>query len=49
VRASGRWKDEAVLADVGDQGADGFLQGFRARAFPADAILSRRRPTRASG
>lgn len=40
VRATGRWKDEGVLADVGDQGADGFLQGFLRGRFPADAILS---------
>ena len=40
VRQSGRWKDEGVLADVGDQGADGFLQGFLRGRFPADAILS---------
>src|SRR5688572_26031466 len=40
VRACGRWPDEGVLADVGDQGADGFLQGFLRGRFPADAILS---------
>ncbi len=40
VRATGRWKEESVLADVGDQGADGFLQGFLRGRFPADAILS---------
>jgi len=40
VRATGRWKDESVLADVGDQGADGFLQGFLRGRFPEDAILS---------
>jgi len=40
VRATGRWKEESVLADVGDQGADGFLQGFLRGRFPDDAILS---------
>jgi 3'(2'), 5'-bisphosphate nucleotidase len=40
LRASGRWQDEATLADVGDQAADGFLQGFLRGRFPADAILS---------
>jgi len=40
VRATGRWPDEGVLADIGDQGADGFLQGFLRGRFPADAILS---------
>lgn len=40
VRATGRWKEESILADVGDQGADGFLQGFLRGRFPNDAILS---------
>lgn len=40
VRACGRWTETGVLADVGDQGADGFLQGFLRGRFPADAILS---------
>jgi 3'(2'), 5'-bisphosphate nucleotidase len=40
VRATGRWTEEGVLADVADQGADGFLQGFLRGRFPADAILS---------
>ncbi len=40
VRATGRWREEGVLADVGDQGADGFLQGFLRGRFPDDAILS---------
>ncbi|MCY2958929.1 MAG: 3'(2'),5'-bisphosphate nucleotidase CysQ [Planctomycetota bacterium] len=40
VRATGRWKEEGILADVGDQGADGFLQGFLRGRFPDDAILS---------
>ncbi|MBL8861222.1 MAG: 3'(2'),5'-bisphosphate nucleotidase CysQ [Planctomycetes bacterium] len=40
LRASGRWPGESTLADVGDQAADGFLQGFLRGRFPADAILS---------
>ncbi len=40
VRATGRWTETSVLADVGDQGADGFLQGFLRGRFPDDAILS---------
>jgi len=40
VRATGRWKEESLLADIGDQGADGFLQGFLRGRFPNDAILS---------
>ncbi len=40
LRATGRWKDEPVLADVGDQAADGFLQGFVRGRYPQDGILS---------
>ncbi len=40
LRATGRWTDPAILADVGDQAADGFLQGFLRGRFPGDAILS---------
>src|SRR5258708_1516830 len=40
LRASGRWKDGATLADVGDQAADGFLQGFVRGRYPHDGILS---------
>jgi 3'(2'), 5'-bisphosphate nucleotidase len=40
LRASGRWKDEPLLADVGDQAADGFLQGFVRGRYPQDGILS---------
>ena len=33
LRHSGRWKAEDVLADIGDQACDGFLQGMlRGRA-----------------
>ena len=39
LRDSGRWKD-ALLADVGDQAADGFLQGFLRGRYPDDGILS---------
>ncbi len=39
VRATGRWKDDA-LADVADQGADGFLQGLVRGRYPDDGILS---------
>lgn len=39
LRASGRWKD-AMLADVGDQAADGFLQGLVLGRHPDDGILS---------
>jgi 3'(2'), 5'-bisphosphate nucleotidase len=39
LRATGRWKDD-VLADVGDQAADGFLQGLVQGRYPDDGILS---------
>ena len=40
LRASGRWKQESLLADIGDQAADGFLQGFVRGRYPSDGILS---------
>lgn len=40
LRASGRWKEEGQLADIGDQAADGYLQGLIQGRFPGDAILS---------
>jgi 3'(2'), 5'-bisphosphate nucleotidase len=39
LRRSGRWEG-AVLGDVADQAADGFLQGIRAGRYPEDGILS---------
>lgn len=39
LRSSGRWK-ESMLADVGDQAADGFLQGLVRGRYPEDGILS---------
>jgi 3'(2'), 5'-bisphosphate nucleotidase len=39
LRASGRWQGDA-LADVGDQAADGFLQGLVQGRHPDDGILS---------
>lgn len=40
LRATGRWKESTVMADIGDQAADGFLQGFIRGRFPEDGILS---------
>ncbi|MCZ6597255.1 MAG: 3'(2'),5'-bisphosphate nucleotidase CysQ [Planctomycetota bacterium] len=40
LRESGRWEDERLLGDIGDQAADGFLQGFVRGRYPADGILS---------
>ena len=39
LRATGRWSGE-MLADVGDQAADGYLQGLVRGARPDDGILS---------
>jgi 3'(2'), 5'-bisphosphate nucleotidase len=39
IRATGRWTGD-TLADVGDQGADGFLQGLVRGRYPDDGILS---------
>ncbi|MBK7642384.1 MAG: 3'(2'),5'-bisphosphate nucleotidase CysQ [Planctomycetes bacterium] len=40
LRATGRWTQEPTLADIGDQAADGFLQGFVRGRYPQDGILS---------
>jgi 3'(2'), 5'-bisphosphate nucleotidase len=40
LRASGRWEDPKTIGDVGDQAADGFLQGFIRGRYPDDGILS---------
>ncbi|MCA8977296.1 MAG: 3'(2'),5'-bisphosphate nucleotidase CysQ [Planctomycetes bacterium] len=40
LRASGRWPDEKVLGDIGDQAADGYLQGYLRGRYPDDGILS---------
>ncbi|MGH9324029.1 MAG: 3'(2'),5'-bisphosphate nucleotidase CysQ [Vicinamibacteria bacterium] len=39
LRRSGRWEGE-LLGDVGDQAADGYLQGILAGRFPEDGVLS---------
>jgi 3'(2'), 5'-bisphosphate nucleotidase len=39
LRKSGRWTD-GVLADIGDQAADGLLQGLIRGRYPDDGILS---------
>lgn len=39
LRNAERWEDK-ILGDVGDQAADGFLQGFLAGRYPADGVLS---------
>ena len=40
LRASGRWSDPSMLGDVGDQAADGFLQGALRAGWPDDGVLS---------
>jgi 3'(2'), 5'-bisphosphate nucleotidase len=40
LRDSGRWRDERVLGDVGDQAADAYLQGALRAAYPDDGLLS---------
>lgn len=40
LRATGRWKEPRMLADIGDQAADGFLQGLVRGRYPEDGLLS---------
>jgi 3'(2'), 5'-bisphosphate nucleotidase len=40
LRQSGRWREPALLGDVGDQAADAYLQGSLQAAYPADGLLS---------
>jgi len=40
LRGSGRWKTEDMLADIGDQACDGFLQGLLRGRYPDDGVLS---------
>lgn len=40
LRESGRWEDPKIVGDVGDQAADGFLQGFIRGRYPDDGLLS---------
>jgi len=39
LQNAGRWKDE-ILGDVGDQAADGYLQGLLKGRYPDDGVLS---------
>ncbi|MBL8724987.1 MAG: 3'(2'),5'-bisphosphate nucleotidase CysQ [Planctomycetes bacterium] len=40
LRSSGRWSAPDLLGDVGDQAADGYLQGALRGRYPHDGILS---------
>ena len=40
LRSSGRWQEPKILGDVGDNAADGYLQGALFGRYPEDAVLS---------
>lgn len=40
LRESGRWTDPKIMGNIGDQAADGYLQGALFGRFPHDAVLS---------
>jgi 3'(2'), 5'-bisphosphate nucleotidase len=40
LRTEGRWSEPKLLGDIGDQAADGYLQGAVFGRYPDDAILS---------
>ncbi|MFN3243714.1 MAG: 3'(2'),5'-bisphosphate nucleotidase CysQ [Planctomycetota bacterium] len=40
LRESGRWEDPKIMGNIGDQAADGYLQGAIFGRYPDDAILS---------
>ena len=40
LRRSGRWVDESMRADIGDQAADGYLRGLIEGRYPDDGVLS---------
>ena len=40
LRESGRWEDPKMMGDIGDQAADGYLQGIILGRYPDDGILS---------
>ena len=40
LRECGRWAEPKMLGDVGDQAADGYLQGAIFGRYPNDAVLS---------
>jgi 3'(2'), 5'-bisphosphate nucleotidase len=40
LRASKRWADERILGDIGDQAADGYLQGYLRGRYPEEGLLS---------
>lgn len=40
LRETGRWEDPKMMGDIGDQAADGYLQGAIFGRYPDDAVLS---------
>ncbi|MEM7305670.1 MAG: 3'(2'),5'-bisphosphate nucleotidase CysQ [Planctomycetota bacterium] len=40
LRASGRWEEPKLIGDIGDQAADGYLQGIIRGRYPDDGLLS---------
>lgn len=40
IRESGRWTEPAIVGDVADQAADGYLQGLIRGRHPEDGLLS---------
>jgi 3'(2'), 5'-bisphosphate nucleotidase len=40
LRQSGRWSEESMRADIGDQAADGYLRGLIEGRYPEDGVLS---------
>jgi len=40
LRRSGRWSEESMRADIGDQAADGWLRGLIEGRCPEDGVLS---------
>ncbi|MEO6710741.1 MAG: 3'(2'),5'-bisphosphate nucleotidase CysQ [Planctomycetota bacterium] len=40
LRLTGRWKEESMVADIGDQAADGYLRGLLEGRCPDDGVLS---------
>jgi len=40
LRETGRWEEPKMMGDIGDQAADGYLQGAIFGRYPDDAVLS---------
>ena len=40
LRGTGRWEEPKIIGDIGDQAADGYLQGVLRGRYPDDGVLS---------